>query len=119
MENGTNEPGETMTVWIVQKLDWQYNDNFYKLEEDVPIKAFADPAAAQKHCNELTLLEQERWQTYSAQYEGSGDVVNFFGGFPRITTLDEEEFERNLEKMGLSGMPTWESSENDWRIYRN
>jgi hypothetical protein len=32
---------ETMIVYIVQKLHWEYNDQFYCLADDTPVKAFA------------------------------------------------------------------------------
>lgn len=29
-----------MTVFLVQKLNWEYNDNWFEREGDEPVKAF-------------------------------------------------------------------------------
>lgn len=44
-----------MILYIVQKLHWEYNDQFYCLADDTPVKAFA-----RKQDAEDFRLQQER-----------------------------------------------------------
>lgn len=50
-----------MTVYIVQKLDWKYDDAFHCLSDDEPVKAFAKKHDAEVYCHRLEKEARENW----------------------------------------------------------
>ena len=51
-----------MTVYIVQKLDWKYDDAFYCLSDDEPVKAFVKKRDAEAYHLMLEKEAREGWQ---------------------------------------------------------
>jgi hypothetical protein len=51
-----------MIVYIVQKLDWKYDDAFYCLFNDEPVKAFAKKHDAEAYQLTLEKEARESWQ---------------------------------------------------------
>ena len=61
-----------MTVYLVQKLHWEYNDNWFEREGDEPVKAFESHEDAQLWAE---LLEDEARRELE-KGEGVGFSVN-------------------------------------------
>jgi hypothetical protein len=55
---------ETMTIYIVQKLHWKWNDEAFVLRDDMPVKAFASRRDAEKLCKELEATARQEWKTW-------------------------------------------------------
>lgn len=53
-----------MTVYIIQKLDWKWNDEAFVLRDDTPVKAFASHHDAEKLCEELEATARREWEIH-------------------------------------------------------
>ena len=51
-----------MIVYIVQKLDWKWNDEAFVLRDDTPVKAFASRRDAETLCEELDRATRVEWE---------------------------------------------------------
>ena len=114
MEASENKIGgakkAAQTVWVVQKLDWHYNDNWYELAEDAPVKAFLSRADAQKHADALTRAEQDVFATLHEDYaKGGSNLAKIFGGLERMTSLDDAAFVRGVQALNLP-LPSYDFS---------
>jgi len=85
-------------VYIVQEFQWEYNDEWFDLEGDTPIRAFVDRDMAEAY-------QQRREAEARASFAQSGprraNFPSFFGGFPRMSTLSEAAFQGRLQALGL------------------
>jgi hypothetical protein len=62
-----------MTVYIVQKRHWQFNDDYYILEDSSPVRAFEssdDAEAFRLQCDEA---EYAHWKELEEKYARSTD----------------------------------------------
>ena len=72
-----------MIVYIVQKLDWRWNDEAFVLRDDTPVKAFASRRDAETLCEELEATARREWSprnksdTYIGE-QGRGEQVERF-----------------------------------------
>jgi hypothetical protein len=58
-----------MTVYIVQKLHWEYDDVFYILEGEHPVKAFVKKESAEAYRAKLEAEAKKNWhQTYGPRH---------------------------------------------------
>jgi hypothetical protein len=62
---------ETMTVYIVQKLHWEYQDCFYGVETDSPVKAFMSAHDAEEYRKRLEHVAQLHWEKHDAESQGN------------------------------------------------
>ena len=53
-----------MTVYIVQKLRWEWNDEAFVLNNDTPIKAFESREDAETYCQRYEAEAREKWRGY-------------------------------------------------------
>ncbi len=53
METLQSPDALTQTLHLVQRLHWQYDDSFYEVGSDEPIRAFVDHDAAESYCRAL------------------------------------------------------------------
>ncbi|MBB6048911.1 hypothetical protein [Armatimonas rosea] len=72
-----------MTVYIVQKLDWKWNDEAFVLRDDTPVKAFASRRDAETLCEELESTARREWKTWHETNtyigeQGRGESVETF-----------------------------------------
>jgi hypothetical protein len=51
----------SMTVYIVQRLHWEYDDVFFILEAEQPVKAFVKRESAEAYRKELEDKAKETW----------------------------------------------------------
>ena len=58
---------ETMIVYIVQKLHWEYTDIFYEIFDHLPIRGFADRGDAEVYRQKLEVAEREHWEKHDAK----------------------------------------------------
>jgi hypothetical protein len=96
-----------MTVYIVQELHWEYNDEGFDMTCDIPLKAFLERSDAEAFCCER---ENAARQTYEAQAEGRWSrLVRIFGGV--LTDRTEQEQAQWYRAMQLPEPPSdWEES---------
>lgn len=80
----------TSKVYVVQRLTWQYNDNWHELVDDEPVKAFASREMADEYRKEL---ERQHWPPENP--------AKFCGGFARASTHSLEEIHIRLREMRL------------------
>jgi hypothetical protein len=65
-----------MTVYLVQKLNWEYNDVFYEIFDHFPMRAFADQRDAEVYRQKLEVVERERWEKHDARTRQGEPVMN-------------------------------------------
>lgn len=81
-------------AYVVQRLDWQYNDSWHDLGNDEPVKAFRDRERAEAYRRELEM------QSRTQQIVNAG----LFGGgvLERISSLSAAEMRQRLAELGLT-----------------
>jgi hypothetical protein len=68
-------------VYIVQRLDWVYQDFLYNIEEEYPVKAFTRRSEAEGYRQTLEHDESKKWQPeYNERRRG--DTLQFFEVIP-------------------------------------
>jgi hypothetical protein len=92
-------------AYVVQRLDWQYNDNWWDINELEPVKAFTDRERAERFRLELE-LEKRGDCTFSPAF--------YAGGLRRASSRSEAELRRELEAMCLPLPPLDQDHELDW-----
>lgn len=53
-----------MTVYLVQRRHWQFNDHVYVLEDASPLRAFESPEDAERfrlECESTERVDDDRW----------------------------------------------------------
>jgi hypothetical protein len=101
--------GPPKTVYVVQRLTWQYNDNWYDLGNDEPLRAFRDRGRAEAY----------RWELEQAARNEAHSPCRVGGPLGRCTTLSQEELLQQLRRFGV-GAPTGAvPSEYDHPIFHN
>jgi hypothetical protein len=91
------------TVYVVQQLYWEYNDNWHDLKDDEPLRAFTDPELA-----EVYRLEREE-----AARVVQGNPLRLAGG-SRASSLTEEQLVDRLASLGLDPPPALDFWDDDW-----
>jgi hypothetical protein len=66
-------------VYVVQKLDWQYNDVFFEIGSEIPVKAFARLRDATAYRQKLEVQAQRDWNEERAR---RGDTDRFYEVVP-------------------------------------
>lgn len=71
-----------MTVYIVQKLHWEYQDFFYVLSDDEPLKAFEsrDDAEAYRNSLERAMITSPRFSAVSYLFKGEDEGEQLYLG---------------------------------------
>lgn len=87
-------------AYVVQRLHWEYNDNWFDLKNSEAIRAFARRELAELHCAELE--------------EAARTPVGFLGPLARASSRSEAELVRELQSMYLPLPPRDERNELDW-----
>lgn len=94
-------------AYVVQRLTWQYNDNWHDLENDEPIKAFRDPELAELHRQELEEPERENWR----------NPLRAAGPMENATSLSEEQLTARLVELGIEPPPLETVDGSTYRDY--
>ena len=55
-----------MTVYIVQKRYWHFNDDIYRLDDCYPVKAFESREDAEIYCEERHQEALREWEPQTA-----------------------------------------------------
>lgn len=55
-----------MIVYIVRRLYWEYQDLFYGLIDEGPVKAFIDSKDAKRYAREQDAQERAKWKKLDA-----------------------------------------------------
>lgn len=103
-----------MTVYIVQKLHWEYNDNWFEREGDEPVTAFQSRDDA---LTSLNLLEDEARREFERgkSYGLSTNPFRTFGGSERTTSLNPDALWASLNEAGiLVQQPTDDLYDETW-----
>jgi hypothetical protein len=89
-----------VTVYLVQKLHWEYNDNWFEREGDEPVKAFESRDDALLWAE---LLEDEaRRELEKGEGVGfSANPLRVFGGTERATSLTYDALWEKLDEAAL------------------
>jgi len=102
------------TVWIVQRIDWEYSDEYFYRNGDTPLKAFRKRAAAEAHRLELEraaraeIIEappvvQNGNDEYRSPWYYNLDYT--FGNLTDLTSLSLDEFVSRAKAIGLPDFP--------------
>lgn len=91
-------------AYVVQRLHWEYNDNWFDLENSELVKAFADRQLAELYCAELEA---------AARTPGRAPA-GFLGHLSRASSRSEAELVRELESMYLPLPARDERDKLDW-----
>ncbi|WP_309714368.1 hypothetical protein [Armatimonas sp.] len=62
-----------MIVYIVQKRHWQFNDDYYILEDSSPIRGFESGDDAESYRLQCEEVEHNRWKKMEETYAKSTD----------------------------------------------
>lgn len=63
-----------MTVYVVRQLHWEYQDCFYGLNEETPVKAFVRRGDAQRYATQCEAQERKRWAKLDAELRNGEQV---------------------------------------------
>jgi hypothetical protein len=99
------------TVYVVQEFGWEYNDEYFEIITDTPIKAFATLKQAESH---KRILEREARRKWEIEVDGLGFPVCFdnqsgIQPFSSITSLTWEEF---VERVDLFSLPPFQYADS-------
>ena len=98
----------TRKVYIVQRLDWEYNDYYFDLKNDEPVKAFTYRDYAEFYRDELE--KEANWRYWNP--------CDFMKGLERATSLSEDELLSRLRELGVPEPPMSEDGlVRDWLDY--
>ena len=75
-----------MIVYLIQKLHWQYDDNFYELDNDSPVKVFVSRDDAEAERQRLDAAEREAWREYERLHPDRPALT------PDLEPVAEQEF---------------------------
>jgi hypothetical protein len=78
-------------AYVVQRINWVYNDEYYDPGLGEPVKAFRDRRQAEAY-----RLEQEEAARREHEYP-----IGFCGGIDRATSLPEPELVLRVKMLGL------------------
>jgi hypothetical protein len=92
------------TLYVVQRLTWQYNDSWHDLGNDEPLRAFRDRARAEAY----------RWEREQPEREQRGSPLRVGGPLERCTTLTEDELRESLRRFGVVSPVTWQDDLDYW-----
>lgn len=71
-------PGKaSRKVYIVQRLHWVYQDDFFNIEDESPVKAFMRLSQAEGYRQKLEHVERENWSPERDRLR-RGDTLQFF-----------------------------------------
>jgi hypothetical protein len=109
-------PGNT--VYLVQRLHWQFNDSTYDFKRHEPVRAFRTRERAEAHRREL----ESEARREAEEFDSSRGPGKFEMPFDPPSSLSEEELVARLAEMGLGppeerypGAPTiYDWSDRDW-----
>jgi hypothetical protein len=93
------------TLYIVQKANWAYNDEWAYAEGSTPLKAFLSREAAEAHRQEceaaarFALCHPDR-RLYPNRDENANPVAEY-GGFTVLTSLTYNELLDRLHEIGV------------------
>lgn len=81
-----------MTVYLIQKLDWRWNDEAFVLREDTPVKAFASRRDAEALCTAMEAQVRAEWRGYRENdtYIGENGRGNEVERFYEVIALELE-----------------------------
>ena len=90
------------TLYLVQEVNWVYDDQWYYEDGAIPRKAFASRADAEAY---RLSRESESRESIAAADEEKGywsqNLEETFGSFDALTTLGEDELDLRLRALGL------------------
>jgi hypothetical protein len=100
------------TVYIVQEFGWEYNDEFFEIIMDTPIKAFATREQAETHKRILEREAREDWDSggLGMSFPTFESVYNQGNPFSALTSLTRDEFSQHIHALGL---PSLQFDEDD------
>jgi hypothetical protein len=70
-----DQESQSRTVFVVQRLHWEYQDNFFEVEDETPIKAFADSGDAAIYRDRQDTEARASWPV---EFVRRGDTDAFF-----------------------------------------
>lgn len=82
-----------MTVYIVQELHWEWNDEAFVLERDTPLKAFESLQDAEAFRDTLEMEARQSWKIYardSKEYFGENGHVESVDAFYEVIAMELE-----------------------------
>lgn len=105
----------TQTVFVVQQVYWEYNDEWFAPEYDTPLKAFTRREQAESY---RMAQEREARREICAIPGGnsrwSANLLWTFGDFNNLTSLSEEALQQQVTALGLPEMPDWDDDAHLW-----
>jgi hypothetical protein len=103
-----------LTAYVVQRLSWEYGDDFYHRDpdNDAPVQVFLDRARAEAHRREC------EWR--HVQEANINPFGYIDGGLEDRTSLPPEEFLRRMREAGMraEGQGDYEARINFWEQYQ-
>lgn len=90
----------TQTAYIVQRIDWGYDDEWFYPDGDTPIKAFGSWERAEHHRREQETIQRRALQESSDNFWGK-NLTWTFGSLEEISSLSEAEFKDRLRTLDI------------------
>lgn len=94
-------------VYIVQRFEWEYSDEWFYPHNDTPLKAFRLRETAELYRRKLEDEARRQISTSSPEVDSgwSSNLGFTFGGLQHMTTLPEAAFRERLREIGLPDLP--------------
>lgn len=96
------------TLYLVQEINWNYDDQWFYEDGETPRKAFADRAAAEAFRAAQENVQREKLIAVplTDKYEEwSGNLVVTFGGVREVSSLPADELDNRLAALGVPPLP--------------
>ena len=89
------------TVYIVQEIGWEYNDEYLETRQETPVKAFASREGAEAYRKQCETEKRNRIRAADfakQEFEDYGfNLTNTFGRLENITSLSESRFLKEIK----------------------
>jgi hypothetical protein len=94
------------TVYIVQEFGWEYNDEYFEIILDTPIKAFSTREQAETQKQILEREAREDWDSggFGLSFPTFESTYNQENPFSALTSLTRNEFSERIHALGLPAL---------------
>jgi len=108
-------------VYLIQRINWGYDDEWFYPDGETPYHAFADRERAEAALKDLERQAQTELLTPQGSAEGlNGNLYLTFGGREVVTSLSWKQLNDRLHTMGLASYPFREDMDfGGFSIYRD
>ena len=107
---------ETQPLYIVQRIEWNYSDEWFYQDGDTPLKAFADRDAAERFRQEKENAARAELLENPAAEDGvwNANIGATFGDWESMSSLTQDEFRQRAREIVLRDFPSQQVNGQRW-----